>query len=73
MKQIKGLVSEVVVKSLINEKNFKKVKRDAVEKFISESRVNVEKIQEALDMSGVSRKGYASIFNMFLLLSKING
>ena len=64
VKQIKGLVSEVVVKSLIDEKKFKKVKRDAVEKFISESRVDVEKIQEALDMSGVSRKGYASIFNI---------
>ena len=64
VKQIKGLVSEVVVKSLIDEKKFKKVKHDAVEKFISESRVDVEKIQEALDMSGVSRKGYASIFNI---------
>ena len=64
VKQIKGLVSEVVVKSLIDEKKFKKVKRDAVKKFISESRVDVEKIQEALDTSGVSRKGYASIFNI---------
>ena len=64
VKQIKGLGSEVVVKSLIDEKKFKKVKRDAIEKFISESRVDVEKIQEALDTSGVSRKGYASIFNI---------
>ena len=40
------------------------MKHDAVEKFISESRVDVTKIQEALDMSGVSRKGYASIFNI---------
>ena len=64
VKQIKGLVSEVAVKSLIDEKKFKKVKRDTVEKFISESRVDVEKIQEALDTSGVSRKGYASIFNI---------
>ena len=59
VKQIKGLVSEVVVKSLIDEKKFKKVTRDAIEKFISESRVDVENIQEALEMSGVSRKGYA--------------
>ena len=64
VKQMKGLVSKVIVKSLINEKKFKKVKCDAVEKFILKSRVDVTKIQEALDMSGVSRKGYASIFNI---------
>ena len=59
-----GLVSEVFLKSLIDEKKFRRVKRDAVEKFISKSRVDVEKIQEALDMSGVSRKENALIFNI---------
>ena len=44
MKQMKGLVSKAIVKNLIDEKKFKKVKRSVVEKFILESRVDVTKI-----------------------------
>lgn len=64
IKQMKGLVSTGVAKSMIEEKKFKKMKREVVEKFISESGVVVSKIQEALDVRGASRKEYASIFNV---------
>ena len=58
------------MKNLIDEKKFKKVKHDAIEKFITKCKVDVTKIQEALDMSRVSRKGYASIFSIFSCIFK---
>ena len=37
---------------------------NALEDFILETRIDVTKIQEALDISGMSRKVDASIFNI---------
>lgn len=70
VKQMKGLVSKVVNEELNRLRKFKTVKCDAIEKFMSQSRVDVTKIQEALNMSGVSRKGYASIFNIIFSIFK---
>ena len=57
-------ISKDVAKNLIDERKFKEIKCDTIEKFISESRVDVTKIQEALDMSGLRKNGYALTFNI---------
>lgn len=63
VKQMKGLLSCGVAKGLIEEKKYKTIKRNVVEDFISNNQVDGTTIQEALDVSGVSRKGYSSIFH----------
>lgn len=63
VKQMKGLLSSSVAKGLIEEKKFKTIKRNVVEDFICNNQVDATIIQEALDVSGVSKKGYSSIFH----------
>ena len=59
--QLKPLVTSRVAKVLIEEKKFKVVQRHIVDKFVSNNMVSTVDIQEVMDSSGVSRKGYSAI------------
>ena len=59
--QIKPLVSSRVAKALIQEKKFKVVQRNIIEEFVSANVVSAVDIQEVMDSSGVSSKGYTAI------------
>ncbi len=56
--RLKPLVSSKVATVLIQEKKFKVVQRQAVERFVNQNMVAVECIQSAMDESGISRSGY---------------
>ena len=59
--QLKPLVTSRVAKALIQEKKFKVVQRRIIDEFVSTNVVSTVDIQEVMDSSGVSCKGYTAI------------
>lgn len=60
--QMKGLLTSSIAQDMLNERKFKIVRQNVVQEFMDKNRVDVNKIQDALDSSGVSKRGYSSIF-----------
>ena len=59
---MKSLFSTSLIKEMIQERKFKIVKCNVVEQFIESNKVDVDLIHDVLDESGMSKKGYLSIF-----------